>query len=137
MSDFKKAIVVVPASIKAVKSVRCVLKNFLSANGVKDENAMYDLGLALSEALVNVIEHTYKFDSSKSISCTFEMNENILEMRIRDFGPKVEMEKLKPRPLSQPREGGLGLYLIRNLVDSWKYKDVCKGNCLVLRRKVK
>jgi serine/threonine-protein kinase RsbW len=137
LSDFKKAVIVVPASVKVVKSVRCVLKNLLIANEVEDENTIYDLELALSEALVNVIEHTYEFDSSKLISCTFEMNENILEMRIRDFGPKVEMEKLKPRPLSQPREGGLGLYLIRNLVDNWKYKDVCRGNCLVLRRKVK
>ncbi len=137
MKDFQKAVIVVPATIKVVKSVRCVLRNFLAANDVNDEDMVYDLELALSEALVNVIEHTYKFDSSKLISCTFEMKEDTFEIRIRDFGPKVDLQKLNPRPLSQPREGGLGLYLIRNLVDSWQYEDVCMGNSLLLRRKVK
>ncbi len=137
MSDFKKAVIVVPASVKVVKSIRCVLRNLLSSNGVKDENMVYDLELAISEAVVNVIEHTYKFDASKLISCTLEVKDDIFEIRIRDFGPKVDLGKLKPRSLSQPREGGLGLYLIRNLVDSWEYEKVCKGNCLVLRRKIK
>jgi len=137
LSEFEKAVVVLPASVKVVKAVRCVLRNLLVANDINDENSLYDLELVLSEALVNVIEHTYNFDASKLISCTFKMDEGVLEMRIRDFGPKVELEKLKPRSLSQPREGGLGLYLIRNLVDNWKYEDVRIGNLLVLRRKVK
>ncbi|WP_456398509.1 ATP-binding protein [Mesoaciditoga sp.] len=137
MSEFEKAVIVLPASVKVVKATRCVLRNLLISNDVNNESLLYDLELVLSEALVNVIEHTYNFDSSKLISCTFKIDDGFLEMRIRDFGPKVELEKLKPRSLSQPREGGLGLYLIRNLVDSWEYEDVCNGNSLILRRKIK
>ncbi len=137
MNDFRKATVIVPASVKVVKSLRGLLRNFLSANDVENEDALYDLELVVSEALVNVVEHTYDFDSSKLIVCTFEMDIDTLEIKIRDFGPKVDVKKLKPRSLSKPREGGLGLYLIRNLVDAWEYKDVNVGNLLVLRRKIK
>ncbi len=136
MSEFRRIVTVVPASIKAVKTLRCVVKNFLTANNVKDDNSVYDLELVMAEALINVIEHTYNFDSTKLISCILEMKDDVLEMKIRDFGPKVKLESLKPRDLSKLREGGLGLYLIRALVDEWKYEEVCKGNLLILRRKM-
>ncbi len=137
MSDFKKVVVIVPASVKIVKSLRNLLRNFLNANDVKNEDIVYDMELVIAEALVNVVEHTYDFDSSKQIACAFEINDDFLEIKIRDFGAKVDIKKLKPRSLSKPREGGLGLYLIRNLVDEWEYEKVEVGNSLVLRRKVK
>ncbi len=136
MSEFGKIVVVVPASIKIVKTLRCAVKNFLTANDVKDNDMIYDMELVTAEALINVIKHTYKFDSTKLISCILEVKDDMLEIRIRDFGTKVEVEKLKPRDLSEPREGGLGLYLIRTLVDEWKYEKACNGNLLILRRKM-
>lgn len=136
MSEFGRIVVVIPASTKAVKVLRCVVKNFLMANNVKDDDVIYDLELVTAEALINVIEHTYNFDSTKLISYILEMKDDMLEMKIRDFGPRVKLENLKPRDLSKPKESGLGLYLIRTLVDEWKYEKVCKGNLLILRRKM-
>ncbi len=131
-----KIVVVIPAALKAVKAVRDLTKDFLMLNGVIDVDTLYDLELVVAEALINIIKHTYKFDISQLISYTIEMKNNSVEIKIQDFGPKVDQKNLKPRELTEPREGGLGLHLIRSLVDNWEYRDVCKGNLLLMRRKV-
>lgn len=136
MSEIPKIVVVVPAALKAVKAVRDITKDFLVSNGVVDADTIYDLELVVAEALINIVKHTYKFDLSQLISYTIEMKDSSVEIKIRDFGPKIDPEELKPRELSEPREGGLGLHLIRTLVDNWKYEEVCKGNLLFMRRKV-
>ncbi len=131
-----KIVVVIPAALKAVKAIRNLTKDFLMLNGVIDVDVLYDLELVVAEALINIIKHTYKFDISQLISYTIEMKNNSVEIKIQDFGPKIDQKKLKPRELTEPREGGLGLHLIRTLVDNWEYRDVCKGNLLLMRRKV-
>ncbi len=131
-----KIVVVIPAALKAVKAVRDLTKDFLMLNGVIDVDVLYDLELVVAEALINIIKHTYKFDISQLISYTIEVKNNSVEIKIQDFGPKVDQKNLKPRELTKPREGGLGLHLIRTLVDNWEYRDVCKGNLLLMRRKV-
>ena len=131
-----KIVVVIPAALKAVKAIRNLTKDFLMLNGVIDVDVLYDLELVVAEALINIIKHTYKFDISQLISYTIEVKNNSVEIKIQDFGPKVDQKNLKPRELTKPREGGLGLHLIRTLVDNWEYRDVCKGNLLLMRRKV-
>ncbi len=136
MSDIPKIVVVIPSVLKAVKAIRDITKDFLISNNVADADTIYDLELVVAEALINTMKHTYKFDPSQLISYTIEMKDSSVEIKIRDFGPKIDPKKLKPRELSKPREGGLGLHLIRTLVDNWEYKEVCKGNLLFMRRRV-
>lgn len=136
MTEIPKIVVVVPAALKVVKAVRDITKDFLISNGVVDADTIYDLELVVAEALINIVKHTYKFDLSQLISYTIEMKDGSVEIKIRDFGPKINLKELKPRELSEPREGGLGLHLIRTLVDNWEYEEVRKGNLLFMRRRV-
>ncbi len=119
-----------------VRIVRAVVRNFLLINGVFEQD-IFDTELALDEAVANVIEHTYKEKEDEAIILTLIWHEdNTLEVLIRDFGEKVDPSKVKPRPLEELREGGLGVYIIRKVFDIMEWQDIpSKGNLLHLKRK--
>ena len=117
-----------------VRIIRAVARNFLLLRGVFEQD-IFDTELALDEAVANVIEHTYKYDETKIIVVTFVWEDGILDVLIRDFGPKVDPSKIKPRALDEIREGGLGVYIIQKIFDVMEWKDVEMGNLLHLQKK--
>ncbi len=117
-----------------VRITRAVVRNFLLLRGVFEQD-IFDTELALDEAVANVIEHTYQYDESKIMTLTLIWNTSgILEVLIRDFGPKVDPSKIKSRPLEELKEGGLGVYIIRKIFDVMEWRDVNNGNLLYLKK---
>jgi serine/threonine-protein kinase RsbW len=76
-----------------------------------------DLKLAVAEACTNAIQHA---SESPAIDIRCELTEDELSVRVRDFG-RGEMPEIKSRPLDEPRVGGLGVFLIRALMDEVTY----------------
>ena len=62
---------------------------------------------------------------------------NVLKIFLRDYGKKVQEEKIVPRDLKDVRPGGLGVHLIREIMDSVTYLPVENGNVLRLMKKVR
>ncbi len=117
-----------------VRITRAVVRNFLLLRGVFEQD-IFDTELALDEAVANVIEHTYQYDESKIMTLTLIWNTSgILEVLIRDFGPKVDPSKIKSRPLEELKESGLGVYIIRKIFDVMEWRDVNNGNLLYLKK---
>ena len=55
---------------------------------------------------------------------------------IRDQGEPVDKKKLVPRDLGEIRPGGLGVYLIRSVMDNVKYiNKIDEGNYLIMSKK--
>lgn len=120
-----------------VRIVRAIVRNFLLLRGAFEQD-IFDTELALDEAVANIIEHTYKCDPSKYIIMTLIWDDGTLEVLLRDFGEKVNPSRVKPRPLDEIREGGLGVYIIKKVFEivEWKEK-VTNGNLLYMRRNYK
>ncbi len=118
-----------------VRIVRAIVRNFLLLKGVFEQD-IFDTELAVDEAVANVIEHTYKCDESKFIIFTMMWWQGQLEVLLRDFGPKVDPNKVRPRPLEEVREGGLGVYIIQKIFDEMRWRDIGEevGNLLYLRK---
>ncbi|RDI92140.1 serine phosphatase RsbU [Thermosipho africanus Ob7] len=117
-----------------IKIARSVVQKFLSQKAVNEQD-IFDTELAVNEAIANIIEHTYKFEKDKIIKMTLKWTEpNVLEIYLRDFGPKVDPSKVKPRPLEEIRPGGLGIYIIQKIFDVMEFKDVSCGNLLLLKK---
>jgi len=125
-----------PAKAENIRIARTVVRNFLLLKKVFEED-IFDTELALDEAVSNIIVHTYKRDESKYIvmTLTWKDDKNELEILLRDFGPKVDPSKIKPRPLEEVKPGGLGVYIIQKIFDVMKFKDVDVGNLLILKKK--
>ena len=125
-----------PSKPENIRIARTVVRNFLLLKKVFEED-IFDTELALDEAISNIIVHTYKKDGSKYIVMTLVWKEalNELEILLRDFGPKVDPSKIKPRPLEDVKPGGLGVYIIQKIFDVMRFKDVENGNLLILKKK--
>lgn len=116
--------------------VRGVLKSFLIQHGVMEED-VWDLEIAVNEALTNVIKHTYKNDPTKLMKMSIVWDGESVEIFIRDYGEHVDPKSLQPRLPDPEREGGFGLYIIHRVFDSVEFLNVCKGNLLILRKKLR
>lgn len=100
-----------------------------------DEEAIYAVELALSEALANVIEHAYGGDQGQEIHLSLAIDDEKLCLTVRDFGEKFDPTNYTPPDLDTPTEGGYGIYLIQQLMDEVTYDaSLPQGTKLTLVR---
>lgn len=99
--------------------------------------AVYAVEMAVDEACTNIIEHAYGGEGRGDIECTCWVDDGELTVTLRDYGSPFDPSSV-PEPdinagLEERREGGLGLYLIRNLMDEVDFEFTSdSGNILTL-----
>ncbi len=120
--------------IENIKVARAVVHTFLLLRGVYEKD-IFDTELGLNEAIANIIQHTYKGEPGKIEMHLNWKDPNKLSIILRDYGPKVDPTKIKPRDLEDIRPGGLGVYLIRNIFEKMEFEDIELGNKLVLEKR--
>jgi anti-sigma regulatory factor (Ser/Thr protein kinase) len=95
--------------------------------------------LAVDEALCNVIKHGYKGEGGRPIELTFdtelEAGREGLEIRVRDYGCQVDPSAIRGRDLGEVRPGGLGVHIIRSLMDEVEYARAEGGGMRLRMRK--
>ena len=93
-----------------------------------------DVKLAVAEACTNCIQHAH---GSEQIEITCETEPDALTVRVRDDGRAARPEAVNAEKADEARVGGLGVFLIRSLMDSVEY-DVHpeRGTNLVMTKKV-
>ena len=84
--------------------------------------------LAVDEACTNIIKHAYKYFPDGKIILNFKTDKKVFTIDIIDYGKSFEPE-LIPNPdllkyFNEKRVGGLGMYLMKTLVDEVKYTSV-------------
>ena len=110
--------------------------NFLEDNGV-DAQAVYRINLALEEMITNIIKHGYDDYDSHEINVSIEILENEITGVIEDDGHEFNPLKLEKKPgaasLAEHKIGGLGIHLIRELLDQIAYRRENGKNILEIR----
>lgn len=106
------------------------------------EPPIADLVLALDEALTNVIRHGYDGAGDKRILVHIrEVHDpgagEGIEIEVRDFGKQVDLDSIRGRDLDQPRPGGLGVHIIRAMMDVAEYTHADGGGMRLVMRKYK
>jgi len=78
-----------------------------------------DLKLAVAEACTNCIQHAQGGDS---VAITCHIFSDKIVVRVEDSGAGASARALEPRRLGEPKVGGLGVFLIRSLMDDVEYE---------------
>ena len=129
-------VLTVPAHPRSLKKLRAFVKEGAQAAGL-DRKATYAVQLAVDEASSNIIEHGYGGQSGH-ITCEWRITEWGLEIVILDNGLPFDPTQAPPPDLSSELEsrqaGGLGIYLMRQMVDEVNYVQTPTGNRLTLRK---
>jgi anti-sigma regulatory factor (Ser/Thr protein kinase) len=124
-----------PARFDYLDDIREYVGQVSYSAGFADKE-VYSIQLATDEAVSNVIEHAYKglTDGSLELTCEFENNKLIIT--ILDHGKSFDLTKVVPpdlkADLSRRKIGGLGIYLMRKLMDDVRYEVTAAGNLLTL-----
>ncbi len=121
-------------SLKDVQRFEDALVSQLGGTGILDPQLVYNLRLAFHEAIVNVVVHTYGGeDSSKNIDVKVTVDNDRVLIVIRDYGERVDVDKIKSRDLEDLRQNGLGVYFYKTLMDKVEYDVPKEGSGNVIR----
>ena len=98
------------------------------------------LRLAMEEAVVNVIDYAYPVDTEGEIHIDLQSNGQVLRVIISDAGEPFDptaKEKTDTTLSAEERQiGGLGILLVRELMDSINYERNAGRNILTLTKKI-
>ena len=120
----------VNADLSVLSDVREFLLSFIQALKL-DKSEVYDLELAIDEAVTNIILHGYQ-DQSGTIEVTAILDNETLEIRLRDNARQFDPTSI-PRPsLDTPAEqrpsgGGVGVFLMHKGLDCISYRVTSSG----------
>ena len=116
-----------PANLKIV---RRNVENFCKEKKINID--VFNVKLAIDEALQNIIRYAYDFDKTKDIIINLEqISEKSLKVELRDFGTRVSTSQIKPRELDDVRPGGLGIHFIKSIVKGMSYEHKEDGGTLL------
>lgn len=107
-----------------------------------DADSVYALQLAVDEACTNIIDYAYQRRSGQpmAIECREEHGKCIVVIRDRGrpFDPCCVPQPSVSGPISKRKIGGLGIYLMRKLMDDVRFSsDSANGNELTLVKAIK
>lgn len=99
----------------------------------------FKLTLALDEVVSNVIRHAFEPGSDGRVHVRVSYAGGIVTAVIADAGPPYDPRETPPPkidvPISERRPGGLGVYLVRTLMDSVDYRRDNGENIVTLTLK--
>jgi anti-sigma regulatory factor (Ser/Thr protein kinase) len=107
----------------------CVVRAAISAAAGQsgfDDDQCGRVCLAVDEAVTNVIRHGYDSDTSQPVWVRFKARDERgrpgLTVSVEDRGRQIEPEQIRGRELSEVRPGGLGVHIIREVMDRVHYE---------------
>ncbi len=120
----KKQTLKIDSRTDQLVAVRDFVSRAAYASGFNDEEVS-KIALAVDEACTNVIKHAYRYDSRKKITITVQDTDGDFEVLIVDTGRQFDPAKV-PLPnmkeyISKYKRGGLGVYLMKSLMDKVEY----------------
>jgi serine/threonine-protein kinase RsbW len=108
--------ITISSQVERIDDARRWVTDHVRAAGV-DDDAIFELELALTEALANIVAHAYSGEPDHEIRLGVSIGADRIEVSVRDWGRQFERASYTPRDLDDPGEGGYGVYLIDELMD--------------------
>jgi anti-sigma regulatory factor (Ser/Thr protein kinase) len=115
------------------------LESIGSALGLP-QRFVFEINLALDELFTNIISYGFKDGSEHAIQVRIAADDSVLTITVEDDGiPFNPIERAEPRipaTIEDCTIGGLGIYLIKNLMDDVCYRRNHDKNILTLKKRI-
>lgn len=121
------------------RAIECVTKWAQKAGC--DGRVLYDIQLAVDEACANVVDHAYEGVEAGDIEVSCGLEGHVLTVRVKDWGRGFDLATVVDPDLQAPLEertlGGLGLFLVRQVMDDVEFRtDPDLGNELTMSKRL-
>jgi serine/threonine-protein kinase RsbW len=127
----------VPPTIDHLALVRLVVESAARIGGELPERRIDDLRLAVSEACANALEASLEVATDQPVTLTVELLPDAVEVTVTDHAGGFEVDAVMPipaatDPLRLRHESGLGIALMRSLVDELSFVPTADGTTVHL-----
>jgi serine/threonine-protein kinase RsbW len=127
-----------PAKFEYLDEIRDLVADTARGAGFS-EKTIYSLQLAADEAASNIIEHAYKGVKNATIYITCDYKDNQIIITMLDTGKAFDSKTVREpnltADLAKRQIGGLGVYLMRKLMDTVDYESSKSGNLLTMTKR--
>jgi serine/threonine-protein kinase RsbW len=124
----------IPANLEEIPRVSEAIEQTMQACSFSGDDIL-DLQLAVEEALSNIIIHGYRSKGGE-MTLAIQGSAETVRVRIEDHAPPFDplslSEPERGSPLEDRRIGGLGIYLMRQVMDEIHYQYLEGKNILTL-----
>lgn len=122
-TEHNKLELIVEGKLENLTTIGDFITRALNQLGIEKE--LFQVQVAVDEACTNIIQHAYSGGSDKPIEIYCSMSNKSLIIEIRDWGESFDPESV-PSPdtdseLSERQLGGLGLFLMKQMMDEVNY----------------
>ena len=97
-----------------------------------EDDVVADLKLAVTEACGNVVRHAYG-DDPGDVFVSYVVRDDALEILVEDQGRGLEGERAATAAAAAPADGGMGMAIIRTIVDELVIDAGADGRGTVIR----
>jgi len=125
--------------VSELERVMSFVSELCTRNSISPEME-YDLNLAMDEMVTNVAKHAYPQGGEHHFTVQISLSEKEFVARIEDdgmeFNPTEHPTPDLDAPLEKRKEGGLGIFLVRQIMSSVEYQRAAGKNLITLRKKL-
>ena len=103
-----------------------------------DDTSGCQIALAVDEALANVMRHGYNGATDRPIWVSiWPLEDGGMQIVVEDEAKQVDLDKIKGRDLEDIRPGGLGVHIIKEVMDTATYEHRAEcGMRLVMEKRL-
>ena len=132
-----RANIILENKISEIERIATVVSEFGQSNDLSDE-VIYDIRLVLEEIVSNIIKYGYKDNDDHQIDIQINLESSVLTLEIKDDGNPFDPLEVKndevEKPWDERETGGMGIYIVKNLMDKAEYHRVENNNILLLKK---
>ena len=129
--------ITIPADVDQISKGISPIMELLKGMEV-DHKILYKIEVALEELLVNVASYAYPEDKKGNIDIEYEVVDKSITISIIDEGKEFDpLKRNDPDTTLSAEErdiGGLGIYLVKNTMDSIEYHRKDNKNILIIKK---
>jgi serine/threonine-protein kinase RsbW len=139
MNADKNMEVKLPNSLAALGQLHAAVGQFCRRRAIHPDTE-FKIDLALEEVFTNIVRYGYDDNHPHQIVVRLKGGHDSVRISIEDdarpFNPLLAPEVDVDAPVAERRIGGLGIHLVRNLMDQVGYQRRPIGNRLILIKRL-
>lgn len=139
METIDKRSIILPNRVEVIDRLATFVEEVAESHGIDGSVAM-SINLALKEAVVNVMNYAYPKGTTGDLKVKSSFSGDTLSFTVSDSGTPFDPTKM-PDPdttlsVEERPIGGLGIFLVRQIMDEVSYRYEDKRNILTMKKKI-